>query len=887
MNTRFWKILWACFIKPTWKRPFLLIASIAGIAAGTGILCALNMSNERAIHSFEASAQALTPQGDSGTSTSPGTPQTVQWRSPRGKIAWEMLDTCLQFISQGVQCRGVISAPLHLKSAAGRSPEGSAFDGDVQVIGMDGGWETLGAPAFSSALAEKTHELRLTAGAKIEAASSFPSRDYSLILSGRDAALLITQARGLQGVSGYDWLEVSPSETQESVSLEAANAVFEKTLARMQLAFGKRSAIPLVRTTPQKVIESQKALTFTYRFNLKVLSMMSVLIGALLVANVATLYFLLKRPTVAVLRQLGASRKEILAWVLFEQALMGLIGGVLGLGLGVQLEKLISGQVLRTISDLYLKTAATAPHLSFQTGALTVVSGMFIFLGAGLSAALSTTRVAPAAPGKRTVQPDKLRLWPAFLAALCLLVIFSSPYLPPFKIPFLFESSQAQPVAGYLGAAAVFIFSFALSQYLLAGVSAAITRLTPPRVAARFTTLAIAARRNLRSGARGRAPVATLAGGLSLAIGVTLMVGGFRESLGDWLGTAFNANIMGEVQSLQGTETRPRITEDQLGRLRATPFIEGVDCLLLDDLEFRGRPFKVAALDDALLPKYPVPMVPFHLPDGMTPKLALESLTKGAENVWPAIISETFSNKFKLNPGDRFEITLHESGGAAAAPLQLRILGSAREYSSELGYVIIARDTFKRHTGLDGCNSLRIYTQIQSSEEFIRRLGALHPDLTRDVKYITSHDLRTNALRTFNDTFAITDALAMLAALLGGLSLLTQLVQSTAERAPEWLTLRRMGNTWRDLFRFCSMDILLSVLSGVFLGLISGVLLGWVLCYSINYQAFGWTVKYGTPDSILKSLKIAAVFGTTLWAFGSLASVFVLRPGEKWRLKRE
>lgn len=75
-----WLLLTTLLLRPTLRRPLLLLASLVGVAAGTAILCALNLANERALRSFEVSAAGLPGEAQR-------TAPHAQLRSPRGRKA--------------------------------------------------------------------------------------------------------------------------------------------------------------------------------------------------------------------------------------------------------------------------------------------------------------------------------------------------------------------------------------------------------------------------------------------------------------------------------------------------------------------------------------------------------------------------------------------------------------------------------------------------------------------------------------------------------------------------------------------------------------------------------------------------------------------------------
>mgnify|MGYP000154953078 CR=1 FL=1 len=163
-------------LRPTLRRPLLLIASLVGVAAGTAILCALNLANERALRSFEVSAAGL-----------PGAAQRTaphaQLRSPRGRIPTAELEHCLAFLPRGARCRGVLQDSLHLPAATPSAGAAPPVDEDILLLGVDGDLLTLGAPLFSAALLPRHPTLQLPGGQVLRPAAFIPAAEPLVVVA--------------------------------------------------------------------------------------------------------------------------------------------------------------------------------------------------------------------------------------------------------------------------------------------------------------------------------------------------------------------------------------------------------------------------------------------------------------------------------------------------------------------------------------------------------------------------------------------------------------------------------------------------------------------------------------------------------------------------------
>ena len=71
-----------------------------------------------------------------------------------------------------------------------------------------------------------------------------------------------------------------------------------------------------------------------FRWNLRVLSYISLVVGAFLIYNTISVSVVRRRGEIGVLRAVGASRATVLALFLAEAALLGIVGAAIGVALG-------------------------------------------------------------------------------------------------------------------------------------------------------------------------------------------------------------------------------------------------------------------------------------------------------------------------------------------------------------------------------------------------------------------------------------------------------------------------------------------------------------------------------------------------------------------------
>lgn len=139
----------------------------------------------------------------------------------------------------------------------------------------------------------------------------------------------------------------------------------------------------------QKGSEAQlfDSATWIERQTASLFAALTLLIGALLVYNVAALNAIERRRDVAVMRMIGAGRRVILSHTIAEAAVVGLLGSVFGVILGRLLLKLIAGGGPDYVSAAFL----VSPGVVVPTGlvALAIGAGTLVaIVGATIPTAL-------------------------------------------------------------------------------------------------------------------------------------------------------------------------------------------------------------------------------------------------------------------------------------------------------------------------------------------------------------------------------------------------------------------------------------------------------------------------------------------------------------------
>src|SRR2546430_8142725 len=166
------------------------------------------------------------------------------------------------------------------------------------------------------------------------------------------------------------------------------------------------------------------AMTDAFTTNLKAMSLLALLVGAFLIYGAVSFAVLQRRATIAVLRALGATRGEVLAVVLSEAAVLGVVGALCGVLLGVALGRGLVGLVSQTINDLYFVVTVNQVTVPVSGVVAALCAGPATALAAALLPALEVAASAPQLGLARSVLETRaVRVARALAAVSALLAV--------------------------------------------------------------------------------------------------------------------------------------------------------------------------------------------------------------------------------------------------------------------------------------------------------------------------------------------------------------------------------------------------------------------------------------------------------------------------------
>jgi putative ABC transport system permease protein len=205
------------------------------------------------------------------------------------------------------------------------------------------------------------------------------------------------------------------------------------------------------------------------------------------------------------------------------------------------------------------------------------------------------------------------------------------------------------------------------------------------------------------------------------------------------------------------------------------------------------------------------------------------------------VVSEVFANRTGIGYGGRFEAVV--DGVELSAP----VLGVVRDYRTRGGVVFASLQGFGPAFGGLPWGGVRFFLDPSDgdSDAAVDRLRDRILDRFGDrFDMMSGRDLRAAVLRIFDETFAVTGVLLLIALSVAALGITTTMTVLVLERTRQFNTILAVGGSGGQARRIILWETVFMVVFGEFAGLVCGFMLSYLLVFVINRQSFGWTFLY-------------------------------------------
>ena len=809
-------VLYRLIVRPLVTDPLRALLTVAAVALGVAVIVAVDLASEASMGSFRSSLESLQGSARYEITQVGGIPETAY-----GGLA--RLEEPLEF-SPRIESFALVSAtgeqvPLFgvdLVGDAGFRGTGAARRSDLAgSIGESSAWvsASLGiAPGETLEIVLGDRRLTLDVQGVLDA--SFAAGSFVVM----DIA---PAQRALGRIGWLDRIYVyTLDDGQEDGRDEGDARDWRAVLA--PLLPPAASILPAGTGT-----EDSRRMLGAFRWNLRMMSYATILVGAFLIYNTVSAYIVRRRPQIGIVRAVGASRAMVRAAFLFEGAVFGALGVAAGLVLGRLLAIGALDAVGQTVSSLYVSSMPGEIAFRPWTVGVAVVSGIGVSVLSAWWPAREAAGVAPteamaAATLDYRIHAASPRLTAAAVALAVLAAVCS--LVPPV---------ERIPVGGYAALVCLIGAAAMISPRMSTAVLALCDRWLAARVGA---VPRIAARGLAASLGRTSVIVTAMAVATALIVGMAVMVGSFRETVVVWVEHRLQADFYVSPAGGGGRGAPATMNEDLAARLAPVPGVLDVGRYRTYPIRHAGTPATLGLADVALYHRHSgIEFLDGPAPEAIWPRLA------AGEGV---IVSELFSDRHGVGTGDTIRLPL------GAERVELRVAGVFYDYSGDRGFVIGDREALLRYLPDRRVSSLGVYLEpgadLETSREaLVRALAGL------EVVVTPSRTLRERSIEIFDRTFAITWALEAIAILVAILGMAEALLNLVFDRRVELAQLRMQGASMGQVRGLVLVQAGLLGLAASALGLVLGVAWSQVNLLVIHKQSFGWSVQLDWPVAFL------------------------------------
>lgn len=802
------------FVASLAQRRLATLLSLVAIALGVALGLAVQIIHAMALDEFGRGMRQLAGQSD------------LQVVGPRAGFDDEVYLRLAQRIE--------IAAASPVVEVLARLP---GRDGSLRLYGVDifrvaaltPGLRPQAAEGGAQLAALRPDRVFLSASARVEL--GLEAGDVLAVQSGLEQREFVV-AGGVPGAGRGEAFGV--------IDIAAAQKHFERAgrLTRIDLRLAPDVSISVARErlaaelpagvnllTPDEGVSQTEGLSRAYRVNMSMLAAIALLTGGFLVFSAQWLAVVRRRQEFAFLRAIGMDCALLVRGLVAEGAVIGLVGGAVGVVLAYVLAGAAFALVGADLGAGYF--GDVAPALRFQP------IPSFAYLALGLAAGacgawLPAREAARLQPAQGLHAGDEVAVYrgrPRTLASLaCAAGAGLLCLLPPLG---------GVPVAGYVAVALI----LAAALLVLPGIVAFTARLLP----AEAPPLLRLVRARLTA-APGQAVVAGagVVASVALAVAMAVMVSSFRDSLDHWLTRVLPADLYVRASpSVQSGHLPP----EAVARIAGLPGVASVLPLRYDTIRMSAS--------------FPMTLIARPADGGEALPLVARASSGTSDPLPPAWLSEAAADLLGLAVGSRVEIPLE---GVARS---FRIAGVWRDYVRQHGAIVVELADYHRFTADRLTNDLGV---LLASGASVGEVGQRIAAALDGVEISDPANIRATSLAIFDRTFMVSYLMEAVAVLIGLFGMVTTFAALSLARRKEFGVLRHLGLERSRIGHLLAAEGAMTAFAGVAAGFAAGLAIAWVLIEVINRQSFHWSMDMSLP---LRSL---IVFAAVLVMLAALAA---------------
>ncbi len=810
------------------------VTVLIGIGLGAAVFTSVRLSVDASLSSFGRTVDLLAGRADRVVvDVAEAVPEALVARlleHPAVRAAAPVMTTYVRpagdldqsFLLVGID--PILDRPLRAWAAAERTA------GEMQA------WQTLVArPATLMAGAALARNLGWHVGDRVPLEHAAGRRDFEVAGILADEGLAQAQAGRLAIVDLATFQELTGRYGRvERIDLILASDASAADLENLAALLPEGVSL----APPAAAKATGGAMVRAYQINLSVLSFASLFVGMFLVYSLVALNAASRRSELAILRALGATPRCIFALFIGEGAVFGILGWAMAIPVSTVLVKFLLDGVSRTISTLFVRVQVDGLELSV----LEIGISFALTVGVAVAAAWQPAREAMGVAPKEVLtrlpvaSRDATGARRMALGGLgCILIA-----LPLARVPGL----PGLPLPGYAATLLLFVGFALLSPWSLRWLGGRFAT-----AAATDVPFVLAVRYVRDSGTRIAVSLGALITAVALFTALVIMVHSFRRTVELWVGQTISGDLFVAPKMAEANNFRDRMTAADMKAVETLTTAATAVPHRRYNLDHAGAPYTLEAMPMAAFLRHGDFVWYRGRADAIRPAL-IEG--KGV------VVSEVFANRTGVGVGDMFEADLGRHR------VRWPVLGVIRDFRTQGGVVFADLGALMKEVPDAGWTGVRFFLPRGPEgveplrQELIARCGDR-------LDMVAGAALRASILRVFDETFAVTTVLLLVALAVAALGITTTLTVLVLERTRQLNTVLAVGGSRGQIRRMIFTEAAFLVAVGEAAGLACGFLLSWLLIYVINRQSFGWTFIYRVDWTAL-GFSIPLIVATALAA---------------------
>lgn len=356
------------------------------------------------------------------------------------------------------------------------------------------------------------------------------------------------------------------------------------------------------------------------------------------------------------------------------------------------------------------------------------------------------------------------------------------------------------PQSGLVGAFLVVVAFCLLQVLVVVPLLVAFFRQLEPRASLKKLVRSLFLRLAVKQFRLFQVPLNAFSIAIATAIGIGLMVSSFRTNFEDLLDQLIRPGLHLENAGQVDTEEIAGWT----GVLDVRPYYRGIGLL-------SGGPVSIRATN---LDAWETSRYGYDLP-----------VSQGA------LINRQLATRHDLSIGSNMDIRLPDG-----TQLTVPIFHVFNSYGRDDAVAIVDFDVIDAKSWVRDRITLRVAEESKTS--ITRKLNDFYPEL----EVLDNTEIRSSALRIFDRTFVLTNAIAVIAVIVAVVGILSSSIALHERQQHDYRLLRTIGLSEREL---TLSTIFQSGIFAAFSCVVSiplGIAIAWALCVLVNPRAFQWTI---------------------------------------------